>query len=86
MWQPYRAMRKKHPLAVWREAQVPPMSQADFARAVKVGRWTINSLETGRRKPSIALIKAVSAATGGSVGFDALTSVPTNARAKAKAA
>ena len=65
-------MKEKHPLAAWRDAQNPPISQGAFAAKLKVARWTINSLETGRRKPSIELIKAVSAATGGAVGFDAL--------------
>lgn len=66
-------MEPKHPLAVWREAQTPPLSQEDCAKRCKVTRWTINSLETGRRRPSIDLIRAVVALTDGAVGFAELT-------------
>lgn len=68
-------MKQKHPLAIWREAQTPPVSQAEFAKAIGVTRWAVNSLETGRRKPSIGMIKAVGAATGGAIGFEELTEV-----------
>jgi DNA-binding XRE family transcriptional regulator len=63
---------RKHPLAVWREAQTPPLSQEAFGRLCNVTKWTINSLETGRRKPSIELIRRVSNATSGAIGFDQL--------------
>lgn len=54
----------KHPLAAWREAQTPPVSQGDFAKGVHVGRWTINSIETGRRKPSPKLARELERHTG----------------------
>lgn len=62
----------KHPLAVWRETQPKPLTQQAFARLVNTSRWTINSIETGRRKPGRDLILAISKATGGAVGFEQL--------------
>jgi transcriptional regulator with XRE-family HTH domain len=62
-------MSTKHPLAIWRESQVPPVTQAEFARDVKTSRWTINRIETGDRKPSRDLIARIAKETGGAVGF-----------------
>lgn len=62
-------MNAKHPLAVWREAQEKPLTQEAFARLVGTTRWTINSIETGRRKPSRDLILRIKAATDEAVGF-----------------
>lgn len=65
-------MDTKHPLAVWRENQTPPLTQEAFAGLVKTTRWTINSIETGRRKPGRDLIVLIAEATDGAVGFDQL--------------
>jgi DNA-binding XRE family transcriptional regulator len=65
-------MDTKHPLAVWREQH--KLTQEDFARKVGTSRWTINSIETGRRKPSRDMIFNISKATDGAVGFDDLAS------------
>jgi DNA-binding XRE family transcriptional regulator len=62
-------MSPKHPLAVWRETQAKPLTQEAFAELVGVKRWTINSIETGRRKPSRELIVRIKAATNEAVGF-----------------
>jgi DNA-binding XRE family transcriptional regulator len=67
-------METKHPLAVWREQQEPPLTQEEFARLVKTSRWTINSIETGRRKPGRDLIVSISNATNGAVGLHELAS------------
>lgn len=61
-----------HPLAVWREAQDPPLTQEEFAKLVKTSRWAINRIENRQLVPGRALIVAISAATGGAVGFDVL--------------
>lgn len=65
-------MEAKHPLAVWRDKQDPPLTQQAFAEFVHTSRWTINSIEKGRRQPSRDLILAISQATGGAVGFTEL--------------
>ena len=65
-------MDTKHPLAAWRDAQDPPMTQEALAEKCGVTRWTINSLETGRRKPSVALINRVATVTAGAIGFEQL--------------
>jgi len=70
------AMKNKHPLAVWRESQNPPVPQHQVATLVGVSRWTINSIETGRRMAGRDLIAAIQTATNGGVGFDAFTSKP----------
>lgn len=66
----------KHPLATWREAQEPPLTQADLARTVGVTRWTINSIETGRRNASRDVIRKIIEATGGVVGLNELWGAP----------
>lgn len=66
-------MSAKHPLAVWRETRQKPLTQDEFAKLVGVKRWTINSIETGRRKPSRDLIVRISIATDTAVGFSELT-------------
>ncbi len=53
---------EKHPITDWREAN--GKSQADLADALRVTRWTINSIEVGRRTPSMQLAKAIAAHTG----------------------
>lgn len=40
----------KHPLTAFREAQEPPMSQADLADLVEVSRPTVHRWEAGDRK------------------------------------
>lgn len=59
------AMDNKHPLAEWRQAR--GLTQDDFARLCSVTRWTINSIETGRRAPSMDLAKKIIAKTQGGV-------------------
>jgi DNA-binding XRE family transcriptional regulator len=65
-------MQTKHPLAVWREAQDPPLTQEVLAKRVETSRWTINSIETGRRKPGRDLIVKIAKLTGNSVGLEEL--------------
>lgn len=60
-------MREKHPLAKWRESQTPPVTQDAFASALKVTRWTINSIELGRRSASAKLAAKIITATDGKV-------------------
>ena len=52
----------KHPIALWRKEH--GKSQADLAEALGVTRWTINSIEVGRRTPSLALAKRLAHTTG----------------------
>jgi DNA-binding XRE family transcriptional regulator len=66
------AMSAKHPLATWREAQDPPMTQEVLAKRVGTSRWTINSIETGRRMPGRDLIVKIARETGNSVGLEEL--------------
>lgn len=63
-------MSPKHPLAAWREAQDPPVTQEALAQRVGTSRWTINSIETGRRKPGRDLIVKIVRETGNSVGLE----------------
>ena len=65
-------MVHKHPLATWRESQPNPLTQQEFARLVGTSRWTINSIETGRRKPGRDLIVTLARVTGNSVGLEEL--------------
>lgn len=67
-------METKHPLAIWREQQNPPLTQEAFAKLVDTSRWTINSIETDRRKPSRQLIIRITNVTDGAVGFNELAS------------
>lgn len=66
------AMDAKHPLAKWREAQKPPLTQEGLARKVGTSRWTINSIETGRRKPGRDLIVNIAKFTGNAIGLEEL--------------
>lgn len=68
----YKAMSDKHPLAVWRESQKEPLTQQALATLVKTSRWTINSIETGRRKPSRELIVRIAKATDNAIGLEEL--------------
>lgn len=52
MCQP-RIMQNEHALAVWRKSN--KYSQEDFADKIGVSRWMVNSIETGRRRPSLDL-------------------------------
>ena len=52
----------KHPLIDWRQAN--GLSQEQAGETLGTTRWTINSIERGRRKPSIELTKAIEARTG----------------------
>lgn len=65
-------MNTKHPLAVWREAQKKPLTQEQFAELVGTSRWTINSIETGRRNPGRDLINKITKVTNGAVGLNEL--------------
>lgn len=59
-------MKTKHPLAAWRDLN--GLTQRDFASLVGVDRWTINSIEVGRRKPSLDLTLRISKVTKNKVG------------------
>lgn len=63
-------MSPKHPLAAWREAQTPPLTQDALAKRVGVTRWTINRIEQGERKPSPSLMLRISRETGNTVGLE----------------
>lgn len=65
-------MENKHPLAVWRENQNPPLSQDDLAKKLGIGRWMVNSIETRRRNASLDMAEAIEGFTGGSVCVAAL--------------
>ena len=65
-------MDAKHPLAKWREAQVPPVTQHDLAKRVGTSRWAINRIETGNLKPGRDLIVKIARETGNSVGLEEL--------------
>jgi DNA-binding XRE family transcriptional regulator len=56
---------KRHPLKVWRAAQ--GVTQAEMAEKLGIGKWMVNSIETGRRVPSFSLVEKIVAATGGAV-------------------
>jgi len=53
-----------HPLRTYRESQEPPLSQADLARLLGVGRPTIHRWETGSRKPDVELLTTITEKTG----------------------
>jgi len=57
-----------HPLTDYRE-QIG-LSQREVARRVGVSRWTINSIEVGRRLPSLSLIARLVTVTKGAVCAD----------------
>lgn len=58
-------MQSIHPLAAWRNAN--RMTQVALAEKLGSTRWTINSIETGRRRPSFALADAINRVTDGEV-------------------
>lgn len=60
----------KHPLAIWREAQ--NLTQEAFAERIGSTRWTINSIETGRRRAGRDLAATIIKATDNVVSFEAL--------------
>lgn len=60
----------KHPLATWREAQ--NLTQEAFAKRIVSTRWTINSIETGRRRAGRDLAATIIKATDGGVSFEDL--------------
>lgn len=62
----------KHPLATWREAQTKPLTQKALAELVVCDRWTINSIETGRRRASRELASTIIKVTDGAVSFEDL--------------
>ena len=53
---------EKHPLLTWRTSE--GLSQEQVGERLSVTRWTINSVETGRRQPSTDLAKRIEALTG----------------------
>jgi transcriptional regulator with XRE-family HTH domain len=57
-------MESIHPLRTYRESQEPPLSQADLARRLGVGRPTLHRWETGARKPDVRLLPTITEKTG----------------------
>jgi DNA-binding XRE family transcriptional regulator len=55
-------MKEAHPLTSWRDER--GISQDDFASDLDVTRWTVTSIETGRRRPSVELTAKIEAITG----------------------
>jgi len=55
-------MQNDHALAAWRKTQ-NNLSQEAFAAQIGVTRWMVNSIETGRRKPSLDLALKIQAVT-----------------------
>jgi DNA-binding XRE family transcriptional regulator len=58
----------KHPLAAWREGA--GLTQTALATDLGVSRWTVNSIETGRREASLALVERIVARTDRAVTAD----------------
>lgn len=65
-------MNPKHPLAMWREAQTPPVTQYELARRVGTSRWMINRIERRERKPGRELLLNIARETGNAVGLEEL--------------
>ena len=59
-----RAMENIHPLRAYRLAQQPPLSIAQLADLLGVGRPTVFRWETGARKIEETLIPMISEKTG----------------------
>ena len=57
-----------HPLALYRKRV--GLTQAKVAQQAGVGRWTINSIETGRRLPSLSLVARLIYASDGALQAD----------------
>ena len=55
-------MDTKHPLTVYRNES--KVSQGELAERLGVGKWTVTSIEHGRRVPSPKLAIKIEAATG----------------------
>ena len=55
---------EKHPITAFREAQDPPLSQADFADLVGVSRPTVHRWEAGDRKIDTEKLPRVAEVTG----------------------
>jgi plasmid maintenance system antidote protein VapI len=51
---------------------VPPVTQEALAARIGTSRWTINSIETGRRMPGRDLIVKIARETGNAVGLEEL--------------
>lgn len=58
----------KHPLTQYRERA--GLSQGQVAKQVGVTKWTITSIETGRRTPSFALVSKLVKASNGMLKAD----------------
>lgn len=58
-------MQNEHALAVWRKTN--KYSQEYFAEKIGVSRWMVNSIETGRRRPSLDLALKIQAYTQNAV-------------------
>lgn len=60
-------MANEHALSVWRKSQDPKLSQEELAEKLGVTRWMVNSIETGRRRPSWDLVDRIISLTAGVV-------------------
>lgn len=57
-------MENVHPLTAYRIAQEPPLSEADLARKLGVGRPTLNRWESKKRKIDPSFIPMITEKTG----------------------
>lgn len=57
-------MTDSHPLTRYRTSQEPPLSEADLARKLGVGRAAIHRWENRQRKIDVKLVPHVSEMTG----------------------
>lgn len=53
-----------HPIKLFRESQVPPMSQDALAEQIGVDRVTVARWESGDRKPDVNLLPKIVEITG----------------------
>jgi transcriptional regulator with XRE-family HTH domain len=53
-----------HPLRAYRESQNPPLSSADLARFLGVGRPTLHRWEHGQRRIDSSLVPMIAEKTG----------------------
>jgi len=56
--------KKKHPLRLFRERHVPPLSQTDLAQMFGVSRPTINRWESRARRPDAERCSIIIETTG----------------------
>lgn len=63
IWQ-QRGMENVHPLTAYRTSQEPPLTEADLARKLGVGRPTIHRWENFKRKIDTALLPRITEKTG----------------------